>query len=182
MKRRTAKEILAETFREIAEKKAVDRISVQELIEASGYSKTTFYREFKDKYDLMAWDYIRGHKQIMDKTENDNYEWKSTLLEGNLHFESQKDYLKNLLMHTSGMDSFSAYMMQVHYDSLSKYVLNTSGMKKLDKQTDLYVRIYCHGTTDMICDWIMGVFDVTPEELTEIMENSLPFPLHRYLL
>ena len=56
MKRKTAKEMLVESFRELAEKKAVDKITVQDIIEACGFSKTTFYRSFKDKYDLMAWD------------------------------------------------------------------------------------------------------------------------------
>ena len=57
MKRKTAREILAESFRELAGSKPVDRITVPEIIENCGYSKTTFYRLFKDKYDLMAWDY-----------------------------------------------------------------------------------------------------------------------------
>lgn len=120
MKRKTAKEMLAESFRELAEKKAVDKITVQDIIENCGYSKTTFYRSFKDKYDLMAWDYIKSHKQIMDQTENADYEWKRTLMEGSMLFQEQKEYLKNLLLHTGGLDSFSRYMKQVHFESLSK--------------------------------------------------------------
>lgn len=182
MKKKTAKEILAESFRELAEKKAVDKITVQDIIENCGYSKTTFYRLFKDKYDLMAWDYIRRHRQIMDQTENTDYEWKRTLIEGSFLFEEQKDYLKNLLLHTNGLDSFSRYMKQVHFDSLRKCVLDTSGMKELDVKTEMYVRTYCQGTTDLTCDWIMGMYDVTPEELAEVFEECLPYPLHKYLL
>ncbi|MBQ9198052.1 MAG: TetR family transcriptional regulator [Clostridia bacterium] len=70
MKRMTAQEILAESFREIAEKKPVDKITVQDIINNCGYSKTTFYRVFKDKYDLMAWYYFRRHRLILAPTEN----------------------------------------------------------------------------------------------------------------
>ena len=94
MKRKTAKEILAESFRELAEKKPVDRITVPEIVENCGYSKTTFYREFKDKYDLMAWDYTRRQKVIMDQTASPDYEWKTKLLEGAYLFYEQRDYLK----------------------------------------------------------------------------------------
>ncbi len=59
MKRKTAREILAESFRELAGFKPVDKITVPNIIENCGYSKTTFYRLFKDKYDLIAWDYAR---------------------------------------------------------------------------------------------------------------------------
>ena len=114
MKRKTAKEMLAESFRELAEKKTVDKITVQDIIENCGYSKTTVYRSFKDKYDLMAWDYIRSHEQ--------------------------KEYLKNLLLHTGGLDSFSRYMKQVHFESLSKCVLRASGMEELDIKTRMYVK------------------------------------------
>ena len=55
MKRKTAKEILAESFRELAEKKSIDRITVKDIAQNCGYSSATFYRQFKDKYDLIAW-------------------------------------------------------------------------------------------------------------------------------
>ena len=182
MKRKTAKEILAESFRELAEIKPVDKITVPEIVENCGYSKTTFYREFKDKYDLMAWDYTRRQKVIMDQTASPDYEWKTTLLEGAYLFYEQRDYLKNLLLHTNGYESFSQYMKQSHFDSLKKSVLDASGEQKLDIKTEMYVRTYCQGTVDLICDWIMGVYDVRPEELAEVFENCLPVPLHRYLL
>ena len=63
MKRKTAKEILAESFRELAGSKQVDKITVPDIVENCGYSKTTFYRLFKDKYELMAWITRKGFRQ-----------------------------------------------------------------------------------------------------------------------
>ena len=74
MKRKTAKEILAESFRELAEKKPVDKITVPDIVGNCGYSKTTFYRLFKDKYDLMAWDYAQRLQAIVGQTEKADYE------------------------------------------------------------------------------------------------------------
>lgn len=182
MKRKTAQEILAESFRELAEKKPVDKITVPEIVENCGYSKTTFYRVFKDKYDLMAWDYAQRRKEIMERTEHPDYAWKGTLLDGAILFKNEKDYLKNLLLHTNGYESFSRYMKQDHFDSLKKVVLNATGAKELDVKTEMYVRTYCQGTVDLICDWIMGMYDVSPEELAEVFENCLPIPLQAILL
>ena len=65
MKRKTARELLAESFRELAASKPVDKITVPNIIENCGYSKTTFYRLFNDKYDLMAWDYNKSFQTAL---------------------------------------------------------------------------------------------------------------------
>ena len=72
MKRKTAREILAESFRELAADKPVDKITVPNIIENCGYSKTTFYRLFKDKYDLMAWDYLQRIQAIVSQTKEED--------------------------------------------------------------------------------------------------------------
>ena len=81
MKRKSAKEILAESFRELAGSKPADRITVPNIIENCGYSKTTFYRLFRDKYDLMAWDYAHRLQAIVSRTEKADYEWRQILLD-----------------------------------------------------------------------------------------------------
>ena len=127
MKRKTAKEILAESFRELTATKPVDKITVPNIIENCGYSKTTFYRLFKDKYDLMAWDYAQKIQSIVDQNGKAGYEWKQILWDVALLFNEQKDYLRNLLLHTSGYESFSRYMKQIHIERLSKCILDACG-------------------------------------------------------
>jgi ComF family protein len=55
VKRKTAREILADSLRELAAQMSVDRITVKAIAENCGYSQATFYRQFRDKYDLIAW-------------------------------------------------------------------------------------------------------------------------------
>ena len=182
MKRKTAREILAESFRELAESKPVDKITVPNIIENCGYSKTTFYRLFKDKYDLMAWDYAQKIQAIVAQTEKEDYEWNQILWDVALLYNEQKDYLRNLLLHTNGYETFSRQMKQLHIECLTKCVLDASDLKKLDVMTEMYVRTYCQGTVDLSCEWILGAFQVTHEELALVFENCLPVPLQKYLL
>lgn len=44
MKRKTTKEILAESFHELAELKPIDKITIQDIVDNCGYSPATFYR------------------------------------------------------------------------------------------------------------------------------------------
>jgi len=79
MKRKTTKEILAESFRELALSRPVDKITIQEIVDNCDYSPATFYRHFKDKYDLIAWDYVNRSSRIMEKVGVDDYVWKDLL-------------------------------------------------------------------------------------------------------
>ena len=182
MKRKTAKEILAESFQELASQKKVDKITVIDIAENCGYSTTTFYRHFTDKYDLMAWAYTQRLEEIISGFDRDMQGWKQTWLDAALFYDEQKEYLKNLLLHTSGFDSFVRNMKRIHYESLRKKILNTADESEFDVKMEMYVRAYCQGTVDLTCDWIMGQYDAGPEELAEVYENLLPYPLKAYLL
>lgn len=181
MKRKSTKEILAESFRELAAAKSIDRIPVQEIVDNCGYSPATFYRHFKDKYDLIAWDYAQRTAEIMDRISGD-YAWTQTLRDGAKRYEEEKEYLANLLLHTSGHDSFIQYMAESNYRMFTKHLLATNGQRELDEKTALLARAYCLGTVCLTCEWIVGKYSVTPEELAETYENALPLPLRELLV
>ncbi len=182
MKRKTAKEILAESFREIAGKKAANKITVADIAENCGYSTTTFYRQFRDKYDLMAWEYTRQIEEIMNSGALYNADWQKVCLAAARFFGSQKDYLRNLLMHTEGDDSFVQDMKQIHYDAVCGCLKNAMNAEKLDIKTEMCIRIYCGGCVDLSCDWIMGKYDVNAEELAEVFAKTIPEPARKYLI
>ncbi|MCR5775385.1 MAG: TetR/AcrR family transcriptional regulator [Lachnospiraceae bacterium] len=181
MKRKTSKEILAESFRELAALKTIDKITVQDIVDNCGYSPATFYRNFKDKYDLIAWEHTRGVAGIMGRI-GDSYVWRQTLIDGAKWFYSEKEYLANLFQHTSGHDSFVRYMTEINCDALRRQILSSCNKEKLSSREESYIRIYCLGTVSLTCEWILGIHEATPEEMAEIYANSLPEPLHQYLL
>ena len=181
MKRKTAKEILAESFIEVAQTKKIDKITVKDITENCGYSSATFYRHFKDKYDLIVWEYTQGVAEIMAQIGKDGYPWRQTLIDGAKGFQKNKEYLANLLRHTSGQDSFIRNMTEINYVALKKQVMQSDKIGELDEKIDMYIRLYCQGTVALTCDWILDRYSVTPEELAEVYENSLPEPLKKYL-
>ncbi len=177
MKRKTTKEILTESFRELAESKSIDRITVQEIVDNCDYSTATFYRHFRDKYDLIAWDYARKAEEIMAQLITDDTRWNQTLMDWAEFFQTEKEYLANLFLHTSGHDSFIQYMTEIHYRAFTKHLRAVSRRDELDEKTSLLARTYCLGTVYLSCEWITGKYDVTPDELAEIYGNALPQPL-----
>ena len=182
MKRKTAKEILTASFQELAAVKDINKITIQEIVGNCGYSPATFYRHFKDKYDLIAWEHSRAVAEIVDQTGTDDYLWKQTLYDGARLYSENKEYLMNLLKHTSGHDSFMRYMTEINCAALEKYILSVNGNRKLTHEEMMYVKIYCHGLVGLACEWILGQINTTPEELAAVYEHSIPDPLKKYLL
>ena len=87
MKRKTAKEILTASFQELAAVKSIDKITIQEIADNCGYSPATFYRNFKDKYDLIAWEHTRAVAEIVDRVGADDYYY------GNKRFTTERGYI-----------------------------------------------------------------------------------------
>lgn len=181
MKRMTAKELLAESFRELAKTKKINKITVKDITENCGYSVATFYRHFNDKYDLIAWAYSRDVEEIMKKVEYDESSWKKALTYAAEYYEEHRDYLSNLLLHTTGYMSFVRNMSQINYMSLKQKIQASAKVQNISTKTDMYIRLYCHGTVALTCDWLLGVFETDAETLAEIYESTLPQQLRPYL-
>ena len=181
MKRKTAKEILADSFRELAKTKRVDRITVRDIVDNCGYSSATFYRHFRDKYDLIVWDYGREIARVMARIDERTYTWNQALLDVTKSFYLKREYLANLFLHTSGHDSFIRNMGEIHYSAFRKHLQAVGDDERLDANVDLCARMYCLGSVSLACEWILGRFQATPEELAKIFEISLPSPLRRYV-
>ena len=160
----------------------MDAITVQDIAKNCGYSPATFYRQFRDKYDLIAWAYTRHVADIMGRIDGDGYPWRQTLLDGARAFEQGKTYLANLFLHTGGQDSFARNMVAINQRALTGHILSVSGLAALSPQTELLVRLYCLGTVSLTCEWILGQHSATAEELAGAYEQALPAPLHPYLL
>ena len=49
------KEIITEAARKLVLEKKVKKLTVKDIVEGCGLTRQTFYRNFKDKYDLINW-------------------------------------------------------------------------------------------------------------------------------
>lgn len=180
MRRKTTKEYLAESFRELAKSNPIDKITVRDIVKNCEYSTATFYRHFKDKYDLIAWVQTRSVAKIMDGIGNDGYTWKQALLAGAQLYDTEREYYTNLFLHTSGQDSFIQYMSEINYEAIKKQCQRQSEDTELDEMTQMYIRIYSLGASHLTCEWILGKYKISAEEFAEIYINAVPQPLAKY--
>lgn len=181
MKRKTARDIIVESFRELAQKKTVDKITIQNIVDNCGYSSATFYRQFRDKYDLIAWAYSQDLEKILDKIDFAEKGWKECLLAAAFYYKEHREYLSNLLLHTSGYDAFVLNMTEINYSNFLRKVSKSSTGESMDEKMKMMIRIYVTGTVCFTCEWILGKYQADPEMLTEVYMLSIPEPIKKYL-
>lgn len=78
MSKDTTKQHITDCFNGLSRKYTLDQITVNMIAEAAGVSKSTFYRHFLDKYDVMNYNY----KRVLDEIFSFNAckSWKELFL------------------------------------------------------------------------------------------------------
>ena len=90
----------------MAEKVPINKITIANIVDNCEVTQPTFYRYFKDKYDMIAWIYAREAKKHIKKVGVDGYVWKDTSLDGMRFYVENRKFMVNALKHTRGRDSF----------------------------------------------------------------------------
>ncbi|MBQ7265806.1 MAG: TetR/AcrR family transcriptional regulator C-terminal domain-containing protein [Firmicutes bacterium] len=181
MIRQTTKDILAESFLELAEKKRIDKITITEITNNCSMSQPTFYNHFKDKYDLIVWIHTSRVEKIMAKIGAKDYIWKDTLLEGAKYYYQNKNYIANALKHTGGQDSFINYVRHTNVEVLVKEVRKKIMTEYIPEEIYGMIKVYVYGTVQYMLEWLLNGAKQSPEEVSLIWEKSLPEPLKQYL-
>ena len=177
----STKEIFAESLKKLSSEKSFAKITVKDIVNNCGLTKTTFYKYFRDKYDLAAWIYSATAEKIMNKIDSNNYTWKNSLTEGINYFFDNKNFLKNLMMNTSGQDSFINYVANFNIKILSDYIKRSQNLDTLPSEIEIAVKIYCYGTVCIICEMLIKDFPIPVENFVSLLEKSLPESLKKFL-
>lgn len=181
MIRKTTKEILTDSFIELAQHKPVNKITVADVTSNCGMAAPTFYRHFKDKYDLIAWAHLREAQQIMGQIGVDGYQWRDTLLDAARYFARKQKFLVNALSHTSGRDAFENKMAELNTEMMVNEIRKKLMTERIPENYYNMVRLYCFGTVHFIYEWLEKDMPQSPEEVAELWEACLPEPLKPYL-
>lgn len=171
------KSILAASLEALMEKKHFKEISVQDIIEHCGASRTTFYRHFKDKYELMNWIYKSRVDRFIEMNA-DITSWRNMLLQITRFVKEKQNYFTEIV-DFSGQNSFIEFLLGYGQNYCVEKLRKELG-DNLSEEILFSVKLYCAGTTYLIYDWIKHGCTVSPERITELMCENMPNPINRY--
>ena len=179
MKKKTTKELLADSFLELAEKVPINKITIANIVDNCEVTQPTFYRYFKDKYDMIAWIYAREAGKNIGKVGTDGYVWKDTFLDGMRFYDVNRKFMVNA--HTSGRDSFLFQMSDMNIQFIESEIRKKLDVSECPQDLSVIVKIFCYGTNQFLYDWLIEKSDLSYEQVADLMEKSIPEILKPYL-
>ena len=178
IEKRTTKDLLAASLKELCKIKSADKITIKELTQNCGLTAPTFYNHFRDKYELMAWICNREVEKIISQLgknfsfEEVVYHWIKILLE-------DEEFYRNLLKNAVGQNSFR-YATNDHAINLMRAWLKER--HELSDDVNNCLRFYMRAISETINDWFLSRCEYSPKVLSKLLVEWMPAPLKPFLL
>lgn len=174
MKKKTTNEILAESFLEIAAQKDADRITIRQIVGNCGMSAPTFYRHFRDKYDLISWIYRQKCAELFQQYSNAPGRQQKIAAAWVRFCEQNKPLLLNLMNNTGGYESFLRSMTMEHVKLIEDDIIASNGVEALTPKIHLIVIMHASGMVRLMFAWLTEKVSATTEEIAEAINESIP--------
>ena len=181
MKKRTSKEIFAETLLALAKQEPLERITVKQIVEESGLSLQTFYNHFRDKNELIIW----IHRQVGDRTlariEKGSYSFHELTADIIRVYGENAGYI-NSGFGVGAENRYVELSAEIMYKLLAAFVRRRSGAAELTEEMEFYIRMYISAGLHVFYEWSRQTQGIPPERLAYYMEQGMPEKLKPYLL
>lgn len=178
------KRAIAQGFKELINKKSLDKITIADITEICGLNRQTFYYHFQDKYELVNWIYYNEAISIIS---NDLtiQNWDQKVLELLDVMKNESYFYMNTLRNTNS-NEFHNYLYCVIKEIFSDIIENLVKPKKIDDTDKEFIAEFIsYGVVGMIVAWAKSGMKQTPESISSriktILEECKMFAASRYL-
>ena len=182
MKKRTSKEILSEALLELSSTTPVDKITVKQIVEASGLSLQTFYNHFKDKYELILWIHKSEGDRTIARLGQDGYDYDDLIMDNIRFYLQHREFMYNALNNTHGSVSYAEMSSDNAYRVWCEYILKHHGITELPEEVDFDLKMYCYAFMRMTAEWAFHRTDISLETFARYMKDAMPEKLKPYLV
>ena len=181
IEKRTTKDLLAESLKELCKIKSADKITIKELTQNCGLTAPTFYNHFRDKYELMAWIY---NQKVDASLENfgrgDSFEdvickWMDIVLE-------DEEFYRNLLKNAVGQNSFRYATNDHAINLIADWIKARHNLREVSPELYFCVKFFMRAVSEFVNDWCLGKWDCSPREMAKFFIAAMPAPLKPLLL
>ena len=170
------KTILAHSIKKIMEKKCLEKITVQEIVDGCEMIRQTFYNHFIDKQDLVNWIY---KTEVIDVVNDMTFDLKSEefikecfLITLNTMYREKAFYVN--AFKSSGQNSFLHFFGNVTVNNMKIWIEAQAGeriIKPIDKE--FLAKSCALLVTDVIFEWARSGMQFTPRELIDRLYSFL---------
>jgi len=169
---------LIETLAQLMEKRPLEEIPTSEVIRLSGVGRSTFYRRFRDKYDLLT----RCYQELLDRTlaaVPRGLSFRESFFSLYRTLASQPAFFRRALA-TPGPEGLRSYIFNQSFATYSE-MLTRQGMDLEDTVNRLKLIGYITGALEVTCIWADTGMKLSLEEMFRITFELMPYDIQMCL-
>ena len=166
------REKLARAIQEEMEHAPLDKITVTQIVERAGLTRQTFYRNFRDKYDLVNWHFEqlaqKSFKQMgVSLTLREALIKKFQFIRGEGAFFTQAFRSKD-------HNSVVAYDYQCILDFYTGVIQRKLGVQRLPGDIAFLLEMYCGASIEKTVEWATTGMERPIPELVDLLIEAMP--------
>lgn len=171
MKQNLTKQHIWESFYELSATVPFEKLTVEKIIDHSGVSRATFYRHFRDKYDLMNYNSMAVAQRLIGWRECGS--WQEFLYYMFVEIEKETGYFRRAFK-TSGQNAHSRFLFEYSYGVVRECYMGSKGLAELSPSEHYMIAHYCHGCVDCIEDWLRDPEQISGADMAALFYNAMP--------
>ena len=164
---------------ELMDERDFSKIGVGDVLERAGVSRSTFFRCFNDKYDIINWSFKR-FKNIRVKDRDRYVSFDSSLRVLLDHLEQNRRYYVQAL-HYTGQNSLRDYMYETNEEYMVQCWHAAHGPAELDYGQMSTVRFAAAGFSKIIEQWVLNGCMEPVDDVATAIVSLVPHDLHETL-
>lgn len=165
------KRIISDALHELLKEKKIDNITVQNILDKAHVARSTFYCHFNDKFDLIAW-YYKSFLDNLSEAENINMFTQNLILCMQFMKENNSYFKKILRSNNSKVLEDLLYTYSFTY--YCKIYENYFKKDFVSPKRKLKIKLLCHGSSALVCDWILYGCADPPELVADVIAEMVP--------
>ena len=166
MRNDTTKQALANALKQLLQKKQITKITINDIAEACGISRMTFYYHFKDIYDLADWTLQEAlHTAIADNRTHDN--WQQGFLNLLDVLKAHQPLILNVYR-AIDREQVERYMRrEVEALLLPVVEEQAAGLQISEKGKHMVAIFYTYAFMGIVLEWIQRNMQASPQEVAD---------------
>lgn len=170
--------VLADSLKELAITKPIEKITIKEITDKAGVIRPTFYNHFQDKYELLEWITINDLFAPVEPFLS-NGMLKEAVTYILTTIEKEKEFYKKAA-DLEGQNSFNEIFNNCVAKAVTKYLDLDALAKKADYpwlKKELVAEFLAHAISWVTIQWIKRGMNAPVEELTDVYVKIFRSPI-----
>lgn len=162
---------LADAMKVCMKTTQVDKITVQSIVDQCGLTRQTFYRNFKDKYDLINWYFDKLVLQAFEQIGVEHTVRES--LEQKFQFIVREKVFFTEAFRSDDYNSLKEHDFELILDFYTNLITRKTH-RALDEEIQFLLEMYCRGSVFMTVKWVLTGMKSSPADMAKVLVEAAP--------